>query len=252
MTPRERIRGAALLLCLGVAAPPAALAQSANCESFKARVAAGIEAKGISGYSLELVRRGAPVPPGARSVGRCDGGAYTLMYRRYGGADASATASRPEAEAEPPSQAVRPAVAPKAAAASRPAPTPASAPARAPVAAVVPASTPTPTRTATPIPTPTPTPKSAPPPALSTPPSPNPTVAPTTAAAVAAPPAAVPAPAETAVATKSTTFDDVARRVAWVVAAVLVIWGGVRAWRWLRHRRYYDETGLPRGPRLTL
>jgi hypothetical protein len=40
--------------------------------------------------------------------------------------------------------------------------------------------------------------------------------------------------------------------VVWAVTGILVAYAGVRLWRRWRHSRYYDEAGLPRGPRMTL
>jgi hypothetical protein len=231
-----------------VAAAPAALAQSANCEAFKARIAADLEAKGIAGYALDLVPGRVAAPPGARVIGNCDGGAYSLLYRRWAGAGAtsaavaasaagaSASASASVADVPPARPATKPATPPKAAAVPR------AAQSSAPAAAAAPAPSPT----LKPVPVPASTPP--PPEALAA-------AAPMVPASVGAVPAmrspnAAPSPA--AQATTASTFDAIARRVAWVVAGLLLAYGGLRWWRHWRHHRYYDEAGLPRGPRIRL
>ena len=231
------------VLALGVAAAPGVCAQSANCEAFKARVAASIEAKGISGYVLEFVPGRTAAPQGSRSVGTCDGGAYTLMYRRWAGAPPPAAASaadvqpaaQPAVGAEPKAEAKTSSrVSAKSKAERSPKPT--AEPTRETVAAPTPASAPAPSppASAAPIAAVLPTPMASAPGV----PSPG------TAVAAAAMPTAAPA--------SGSSFDDVARRVAWVAAGVLVAFAALRGWRRWRYRRYYDEAGLPRGPRLTL
>ena len=237
----ERTLG--LVLALGAVVAPGARAQSANCEAFKARIAASIEAKGISGYALDFVPRRTAVPPGARSVGTCDGGAYTLLYRRWAGAGTPAAASAADAEpaAQPASAAEAKAESKAASRAAKaktaPSPRPAAEPA--PTAALPP---PPPVSQA---PSPAQPASAAPHAAVSQTP-----MAP--AAVTRSPGIAVAAAAPPAVTGSTTTFDDIARPVVWGVVGVLAAYAGLRAWRRWRYRRYYDEAGLPRGPRITL
>jgi hypothetical protein len=231
-----RILGALVALCLAGAAI-AARAQSANCESFRQRVAASIEAKGIQDYSLEFVPRRDPRPAGARAVGNCDGGTYTLLYRR--GAAATASARVAEAASLPASQSDEAVAAPPKAArkaAARQAPVAAAAPAPAPAA--LSASSPAPktdiARESSPA---------------VVPPAPATPIATVAAAPAAVAPGAAPVqPIER----PPSAFDAMARRLAWGVAIVLLAAFVVRQVRRWRHRRYYDEAGLPRGPRITL
>jgi hypothetical protein len=235
-------------VCLVAAAGmPATWAQSANCESFRQRVAASIEAKGIRDYSLEFVPRRDPRPAGARVVGNCDGGAYSLLYRR----GAAATAATPEAEAASgPAPQPYQSVAPSSRAASKPAAATAAATKMA--TATAPSMAPAPKGDA-----PRDSPAAAPAaPALSVAIAPaSPATAPqappiehTAPPMPAAPGAAAVRPNDPA----PSTFDVVARRLAWLVAGVLVVGFGMRLFRRWRHRRYYDDAGLPRGPRITL
>lgn len=248
------------VLALGLAAAPAVHAQSANCEAFKARVAASIEGKGISGYALEWAPGRAAAPPGARAVGTCDGGAYTLLYRRWAGAGAAAaataaataTAAANGSDAQPTAQTAAddaaksvPKGAARAAARAKPAPLPKPAAEPAPVAVptppISPAPSPAPSVAATAAAPKAPAVVAAvvPPPRGDAPPAP------------AAPPA-VPAAPPAAAAVTTRSFDDAARPVVWAITGLLAVYAGVRLWRRWRHRRYYDEAGLPRGPRITL
>jgi hypothetical protein len=197
----RRYPPASALLVLAAAAP-VVLAQSANCEAFKERLAASIEGNGVRGYALEIVPSGSPAPLGARSLGTCDGGAYTVLYWRWAQARGEAAPAAP-----PTSVTDAPAATPR--------PSPAN-PSAAPDVADA----------------------SNPPPAVS-PPSMAPTAAPS------------PAPTSAHDAAPA-RFAGFARVVAFVVTAAAAIVGGVWAWRWMRRRRYYDEAGLPRGPRITL
>lgn len=282
---RTRHRPAAWLAALLACAAPTAWAQSANCEAFKDRVAASIEAKGVQGYALEIVPSRAPRPAGARAVGTCDGGAYTVLYRRWGGApDASSApaeaagdaASAPEAPAT--SEAATPAprtraerlkaerakaasAAAAAAAASAPvAPAPATKAADAKPADAKPAdakaaSKPADTKPASKTADVKAAAASAAPPAApvakaqAAPPQ---TVAATVAAApVGAAPPPEPRPATSPVTDRaSSSFDEAARPVVWGLVVVLVAAALVRVFRRWWHDRYYDEAGLPRGPRL--
>jgi hypothetical protein len=238
------------------AAAPVAMAQSANCEAFKERLAASIESNGVRGYALEVVPSGSPAPLGARSLGTCDGGAYTVLYWRWAQARGEAAlAAPPPSVTDAPSATPRPAQAPKSDAEtiSRREPkamsdvnaerelnaTRESKPSTVATAAREPHSA------ATSRPSPA-NPSAAPAVTDATNQQPVESPAPTA-------PTAAPSPASTpAQGVEPARFAGLARVVALVVAAAAAVVGGVWAWRWMRHRRYYDEAGLPRGPRITL
>lgn len=241
------------------AAAPAALAQSANCEAFKERLAATLEGNGVRGYALEVVPSGPPAPPGARSLGTCDGGAYTVLYWRWAqaraGAKPSAPATPPTSVNAAPAATPLPAQAPKSDAEPRSRREPkamseanaerepnaaresklstGATAAREPHSAATSRLSPANPSAATEV-------------AVAT--NPPPSASPASMAPTAAPSPA-PTPAHGA---EPTRFAGFTRVAAWVLAAAAAIVGGVWGWRWMRHRRRYDESGLPRGPRITL
>ncbi len=57
-----------------------ALAAGKPCEELKSEIAAKIDAKGASGYSLEVVDKGANTD--AKVVGSCEGGTKEIVYKR--------------------------------------------------------------------------------------------------------------------------------------------------------------------------
>ena len=57
-----------------------ALAAGKPCEELKSEIAAKIDAKGASGYSLEAVDKGAAAD--AKVVGTCEGGTKEIVYKR--------------------------------------------------------------------------------------------------------------------------------------------------------------------------
>ena len=57
-----------------------ALAAGKPCEELKSEIAAKIDAKGASGYSLEVVDKGASTD--AKVVRTCDGGTKEIVYKR--------------------------------------------------------------------------------------------------------------------------------------------------------------------------
>ncbi|MBN2976244.1 hypothetical protein BFW88_28240 [Pseudomonas fluorescens] len=57
-----------------------ALAAGKPCEELKSEIAAKIDAKGASGYSLEIVDKGAAAD--AKVVGTCEGGTKEIVYKR--------------------------------------------------------------------------------------------------------------------------------------------------------------------------
>ena len=238
------------------AAVPVALAQSANCEAFKDRLAASIEGNGVRGYALEVVPSGSPAPPGARSLGTCDGGAYTVLYWRWAQARGEAApAAPPTSVTDAPAATPRPAPTPKSDAEPR---SRRESKAMSEVSAEREPNATRESKLSTGA-TAAREPHSA---ATSRPSPANPSAAPEVADATNPPPAASPAPsASTAAPSPAPTsaqgaeparFAGFAGVVAFVVTAAAATVGGVWAWRWMRRRRYYDEAGLPRGPRITL
>ncbi len=57
-----------------------ALAAGKPCEELKSEIAAKIDANGASGYSLEVVEKGASTD--AKVVGSCEGGTKEIVYKR--------------------------------------------------------------------------------------------------------------------------------------------------------------------------
>ncbi|CAI8923890.1 conserved exported hypothetical protein [Pseudomonas sp. IT-196MI5] len=57
-----------------------ALAGGKPCEELKAEIAAKLDAKGVSGYSLEIVDKGAAA--GGQVVGKCEAGAKVIVYKK--------------------------------------------------------------------------------------------------------------------------------------------------------------------------
>ena len=57
-----------------------ALAAGKPCEELKSEIAAKLDAKGVSGYSLEVVDKGAAAD--GKIVGTCEGGAKEIVYKR--------------------------------------------------------------------------------------------------------------------------------------------------------------------------
>ncbi len=224
---------------LALLAAPAALAQSSNaCDMLKATLAQRIEATGVRGYSLEAVPASEPTPKDGRVIGNCEGGAFKMVYRRFGGT-ATATEGR---------------TAPEKSAAAAPPPSPPPSPRPAASAPAPAASRPLPSPTPLPTPAPTPTPKPvAPTPAPPSPspvPVPSPSPSPVLPAAEAAPPAPSPAPSEPAPAAAADEGFPGGAYWPWlalVIVVPLALWGGAR----IRYRLRYDEAGLPRGPRLS-
>lgn len=57
-----------------------AFAAAKPCEELKAEIAAKLDAKGVSGYSLEIVDKGASAD--GKVVGTCEGGAKEIVYKK--------------------------------------------------------------------------------------------------------------------------------------------------------------------------
>ncbi|PWB31631.1 hypothetical protein DCO48_16610 [Pseudomonas sp. SDI] len=56
-----------------------ALAAGKPCEALKSEIAAKLDAKGVKGYTLEIVNKG---DPAGKVVGTCEGGTKEIVYRR--------------------------------------------------------------------------------------------------------------------------------------------------------------------------
>jgi hypothetical protein len=227
--PRYLLARCLLGSALGGAAA-AALAQSPACDQFKETVTERIPAE-VRG-TLEIAPASTPVPPGAKVVGTCDGGAFRILHYRRG-VTPPAEGSTPVAPAAP------------AASVAVAAPKPAAAKASAPAAA---ASRPEPAKAVV----------AAKPPAVK-PPEPAASVvaapvlsAVASAAADARDPPLMPEPpppAPEGPGLIDSTIDALLAHWPWTLAALLL---PLAAWGWSRfsHRRVYDAAGLPRGPKL--
>ena len=80
-------------VCLALAAvlfvPACSFAQAKACEDLKSEIAAKLDAKGVKGYSLDILAK--DQDSDAKVVGTCEGGAKKIVYRR-GAAAAQAPA----------------------------------------------------------------------------------------------------------------------------------------------------------------
>lgn len=66
-------------LCLFTAASQAAIK---DCDSLKQEIDAKLQAKGVSGYELNIVANDAELAPGVVVVGSCNGGQNKVTYFR--------------------------------------------------------------------------------------------------------------------------------------------------------------------------
>ena len=201
-----------------------AWAQSSACEQLKATLSARVDAA-ARGFSLEDVPADTPVPPGAKSIGTCEGGARKILLRRGSGATSSGAASAAEPASAPPVATAPAERIRRTAEAQRERPSPAAAASAAPAPEIE-------------------TPRAA--------------ASAGSVAVVRAMDASVvhPAPArldESAVergAPGPGAFEFVRRHWQWMLALLLLVALAWPLWSWLQHRRAYDEAGLPRGPKL--
>jgi hypothetical protein len=70
-----------LLLALTLAAGPALAAETRKpCEELKSEIAAKLDAKGVTGYTLTIVKP--EEVNDAKVVGSCDGGTMRIIYTR--------------------------------------------------------------------------------------------------------------------------------------------------------------------------
>jgi len=58
----------------------AAFADGKSCEELKAEIAAKLDAKGVAGYSLDIVDKGAAA--GGKVVGTCEKGTKEIVYKK--------------------------------------------------------------------------------------------------------------------------------------------------------------------------
>jgi len=72
---KQLMLAAALMTLAGTA-----MAAGKPCEELKSEIAAKLDAKGVSGYSLEIVDKGAAA--GGKVVGSCEGGTREIVYKR--------------------------------------------------------------------------------------------------------------------------------------------------------------------------
>jgi len=56
-----------------------AMAAGKPCEELKAEIAAKLDDKGVSGYTLEIIDKG---DPAGKVVGSCEGGTKEIVYTR--------------------------------------------------------------------------------------------------------------------------------------------------------------------------
>jgi hypothetical protein len=69
-----------LIVAMGLMAlAGGALAAGKPCEELKAEIAAKLDAKGVKGYSLEIVNKGEPA---GKVVGTCEAGTKEIVYQR--------------------------------------------------------------------------------------------------------------------------------------------------------------------------
>lgn len=70
-----------LMLAIGLLSlAGTAFAEGKSCEELKAEIAAKLDAKGVAGYSLEIVDKGAAA--GGEVVGSCEKGTKEIVYKR--------------------------------------------------------------------------------------------------------------------------------------------------------------------------
>lgn len=70
--------------------PSYSFAQGAKaCEDLKTEIAGKLDAKGVKGYSLDIVAKDADVSDG-KVVGTCEGGTKKIVYKKGGAAAAPA------------------------------------------------------------------------------------------------------------------------------------------------------------------
>jgi len=192
-------------------------AQSSACEQLKAKLSARIESS-IRSFTLEAVTAGTPLPPGAKAIGTCDGGAYKILLLRSGSASSVAATARPLPIANP---------APAASSV-----VPVQVQAKVQVQAQVQMHAPE-----------SPSPRAS-------------AAVKAIPAAPAAPSALTSSTASEAAQTNglplSNRAPELVRQYWHVCAAIVLTLLAATVWAWLRHRRSLDTAGLPRGPKIRM
>jgi hypothetical protein len=248
--PHPTGRVIALLACLLPLS--SAMAQSGACDTLKDTLNARIESTGVRGHSLEVVPARTPLPSDGKVIGTCDGGAFRVVYRRFGASKAPIVAAGDAASAVVVGKVAKPAPLPTPAPASTPTPTAKPIEPPAPVAVAAPVVAAAPAIAATPPPMQAPVavvaasaPMLQPAQAEAAPPPPR------TEQAAPPPPitadAQVDSPDPIGWTDRAAAF--ITRHWPWIGALVLLPLGGW-LWAWRAHRNAYDEAGLPRGPKL--
>jgi hypothetical protein len=80
--------GALLLL------PACSFAQAKACDDLKTEIAAKLDAKGVKGYSLDVVAKDQEVTDG-KVVGTCEAGSKKIVYKKGAAAPADSAAKAP-------------------------------------------------------------------------------------------------------------------------------------------------------------
>ena len=62
------------------------------CEDLKTEIAGKLDAKGVKGYTLDIVAKDADAD--GKVVGTCEGGTKKIVYRKAGGAAAEKSAAK--------------------------------------------------------------------------------------------------------------------------------------------------------------
>ncbi len=101
-----------------------AQAEAKKCDELKTEITAKLDAKGVTGYTLDVVA--ADDKSEAKVVGTCEGGAKKITYGRAGAAAAPAAAASGAPAAKAAAPAAAPAAAKPAASAAAPAAKPAA------------------------------------------------------------------------------------------------------------------------------
>jgi hypothetical protein len=215
--PLTGIAAAAAACVAALLIAPQTRAQSSACDQLKAKLSARIESS-IRSFSLEAVTAGTPLPPGAKAIGTCDGGAYKILLLRSGSASSATASSRPV-----PVASAAPTVSPVVQVQT---PEPPSPRASAPASAVF-ASNFTAAPAATAV-----------------------AAIPAVAPALVSP--ARPEETQTDQRPSATRAADVMRPYWHVIAATVVMLFAAMVWVWLLRRRTVDTAGLPRGPKIRM
>jgi hypothetical protein len=86
---------ALLVVAAMLAVPACSYAQGPKpCEELKSEIAAKLDAKGVKGYSLDIVAKDQEVTDG-KVVGTCEGGTKKIVYKRGGAATPQTPAKEP-------------------------------------------------------------------------------------------------------------------------------------------------------------